>query len=102
MSTTTDIDPCPYCGTASGVQPAAGTSPRVKAWLCRACQTAWAVTVVNPQLHFDRLAATVEQLGVLRRLIRLADDAPGLSNEQLRARLLTLADRADCAVSGPR
>ncbi len=41
------------------------------------------VLVVNPQLHFDRLAATVKQLGVLRQVIKLAD-------------------RADCPVSGRR
>jgi ribosomal protein L37AE/L43A len=58
----TDIDPCPYCGTASGVQRITGTSLRVQAWSCTACQTKWAITTVNPQLYLDRLAATVEQL----------------------------------------
>jgi hypothetical protein len=50
--------------------------------------------VVNPQLHFDRLAATVEQLGVLRQVIALADQAPVLTDEQLRFRLLALAEHA--------
>lgn len=48
--------------------------------------------MVNPQLHFDRLAATVEQLGVLRQVITLADDAPTITNEQLLDRLLALAE----------
>jgi hypothetical protein len=42
-------------------------------------QTDWAITTVNPQPYFDCLAATVEQLGatrsVLRQVIMLADDA---------------------------
>jgi hypothetical protein len=41
-------------------------------------------------LYFDRLAATVEQLGVLRQVIALADDAPTITDQQLRARLLAL------------
>jgi hypothetical protein len=56
------------------------------------------VTTVNPspQPYFDRLAATVEQLGatrsVLRQVIVLAGDAATLSNEQLRERLAALAE----------
>jgi hypothetical protein len=63
-----------------------------------ACRTDWAITVVNPQPYFDRLAAIVEQLGatrsVLRQLIGLSGDAPRLTDEQLRNRLVMLADRA--------
>jgi hypothetical protein len=51
-------------------------------------QTDWAITIVNPQPYFDRPAATVEQLSatrsVLRQLIRLSGDVPGLTDEQLR------------------
>ncbi len=55
------------------------------------------MTTVNPspQPYFDRLAATVEQLGatrsVLRQVIALADDSATLSNE-LRDRLAVLAE----------
>lgn len=55
-------------------------------------------TTVNPQPYLDRLAATVEQLGtarsILRQLIALADDAPGLTDVQLRNQLLVLAECA--------
>ncbi len=56
------------------------------------------MTVVNPspQPFFDRLAATVEQLGatrsVLRQVIALAGDAATLSNEELWDRLAALAE----------
>jgi hypothetical protein len=88
---------CPYCGETSGVQ-STPAPPRVQAWTCTTCRTDWAITVVNPRLYFDRLAATVEQLGatrsVLRQLIRLSGDAPGLTDEQLRNQFIRLADRA--------
>jgi hypothetical protein len=91
---TTD-EACPYCGDTSGVAPTPGTSPRVKAWSCTLCRTDWAITVVNPQPYCDRLAATIEQLGaarsILREIVILAGDADGLSDEQLRTRLLALA-----------
>ncbi len=51
--------------------------------------------------YFDQLAATVEELGRLRwmlgQVVSLDDDAPGLTNAQLRDRLLSLADRARLA-----
>jgi hypothetical protein len=63
-----------------------------------ACRTDWAITTVNPQPYFDRLAATVEQLGatrsVLRQLITLVDDATTLPDKELRDRLVTVAVRA--------
>jgi hypothetical protein len=94
---TTD-ESCPYCGDTTGVAPTPGTSPRVQAWTCTACRTDWAITVVNPQPYFDRLAATVEQLSttrsVLRQVITMADDAATLPDKELRDRLLALADRA--------
>lgn len=98
---TTDIDPCPYCGTTSGVQPTSDTPPGVTAWSCTACQTDWAISSVSSRPYFEQLAATVEQLGVLWQVITLADDAPGLTDQQLRDRLLALADRA-VSVSGSR
>ncbi len=65
---------------------------------------AWAISPVNHgqrAAHFDRLAATVEQLGatpsVLRQMITLADDAATLTDAELRDRLLALADRARLA-----
>jgi hypothetical protein len=92
-----DVDPCPHCGGISGVQPITGTSPRVQAWSCAACDTNWATTTVNPR-YFDHLAATVEQLNtarsVLWQVITLADDADTLTDQELRARLLTLAKDA--------
>jgi ribosomal protein L37AE/L43A len=89
---------CPGCGDTTGAHPSPGISPRVKAWSCTACQTDWATTTVNPQPYFDRLAATVEQLGTtrsaLRTVITLTDDAATLPDQELRDRLLALADRA--------
>jgi ribosomal protein L37AE/L43A len=78
----TSIHPCPSCRTITGVRLITGTSPRVRAWSCTACRTNWAITVANPQSYFDRLTATVEQLGatrsVLRAVITLADDTATL------------------------
>ena len=97
---TTD-EACPYCGDTLGVAPTPGTSPRVKAWSCTLCRTDWAITVVNPQPYFDRLTATIEQLctrrSILRQVISLADDAGMLSDTELRARLVAVADRARLA-----
>ena len=98
-----ETEPCPYCRATSGVQ-STPAPPRVKAWTCTACRTDWAITAVNPRLYFDRLAATVEQLGatrsVLRQVISLADDVATLSDKELRDRLLALADKARLA-QGP-
>lgn len=89
---------CPSCGATTGVVRITGTS-REQSWLCK-CGTEWACTRVgpSPQPYFDRLAATVEELGatqsVLRAVIALADEVPKLTDVELRARLLALADRA--------
>jgi transposase-like protein len=86
---------CPYCGETSGVQ-STPAPPSVQAWSCTACRTDWAITVVNPQPYFDRLAATVELAvarSVLRQVITLADEVATLSDKELRDRLLALADR---------
>jgi hypothetical protein len=52
----------------------------------------------DPLAYFDQLTETVEELGrsrwTLRQVISLADDASGLTDAQLRDRLLALADRA--------
>jgi ribosomal protein L37AE/L43A len=93
---TPEAEVCPYCGATTGVQPMPAP-PRVQAWSCTACRTDWAITVVNPQPYFDRLAATAELAAarsVLRQVIALADDVAMLSDKELRDRLLMLADRA--------
>jgi len=100
--TGTGDEACPGCGDTTGVQPTPGASPKVQAWSCTACQTDWAITTANPQPPFvDQLAATVEQLGatrsVLRAVVILADDAPAITDQQLRDRLVALADRARLA-----
>lgn len=65
-------------------------------------RTRWAITVVNPQPYLDRLAATVEQLSAARSILRqveaLADDAPTITDQQLRDRLLPLAESILSAV----
>jgi hypothetical protein len=52
----------------------------------------------DPLAYLDQLTATVEELGRLRwilgQVITLADDAPGLTDAQLRDRLLALTDRS--------
>ena len=91
---TTDINPCPSCGTTTGVQSITGTFPRVRAWACAACRTKWAIAVVNPRPFLERISATVELAAarsVLREIIALADQVAGLTDEQLRVRLLALA-----------
>ncbi|HET9116484.1 MAG TPA: hypothetical protein VFN75_00125 [Pseudonocardiaceae bacterium] len=100
MTSTTAIDPCPYCGT-SGVQATPDTPSRVRAWSCPACRTDWAVSVVNPHLrnsYLVEMAAAVEEIGRLRRtlaqVITLADQAPALTDCELRNRLLALASTA--------
>ncbi|HEY3689306.1 MAG TPA: hypothetical protein VGL46_03265 [Pseudonocardiaceae bacterium] len=64
---------------------------------CARCGMNSAVTLVNRgqrPAYFDQLAATVEEIGrlqwLLRQVITLADDAPGLTDEQLRDRLAAL------------
>ena len=55
----------------------------------------------DPLVYFDQLTATVEELGrsrwMLGQVLSLADDAPGLTNVQLRDRLTMLADWARMA-----
>lgn len=83
----TNIDPCPYCGSITDVRPITSTPSKVWAWSCAACGTQWAVSVVNPRPYLDRLTAAV----LLRQMLVLADQAPSLQDDQLRARLAALA-----------
>jgi hypothetical protein len=94
-----DVNPCPSCGDTTSVQPTPGISPRVKAWSCAACRTDWAITVANPRPFLDHLTASVELAAarsVLRAVIALADEAPALTDDQVRARLVDLARTARC------
>jgi hypothetical protein len=82
----------------------AGTSPEVSAWSCAACGTQWAISNIRPQFSFARFAAAVQQLGcawsILREVIALVGEIPGLSEDQLRTRLVGLGDRASCLLEG--
>jgi hypothetical protein len=96
---TTNIDPCPYCGTSDGVQPQPAP-PTVQAWKC-ACGLDWAISVVNPHLrstHLADLAAAADEIARLRwklaQVIAVADQAPGLTDEQLRTRVVALTSDA--------
>ena len=93
VSSPAELDPCPYCGITTEVQSITGTSRESEAWSCSACQTNWAIAV-DPRLFLAHLAATVELAmarPVLREVITLANQAPGLADDQLRFRLLALA-----------
>jgi hypothetical protein len=76
------------------VQVITNTPRRVRAWSCAACKTRWAIAV-DPRVFPEHLAATVEPAAArsaLREIITLADQAPMLTDEQLRFRLRTLAE----------
>ncbi|MGH3693754.1 MAG: hypothetical protein ACRDRX_07140 [Pseudonocardiaceae bacterium] len=89
---------CPACGSATGVRPINGTSPKVRAWSCTACGLDWAISVVNPHLRTHHLAEAAEEIRrlswTLRQVVALADDAPTITDQQLRDRLLALAEHA--------
>jgi hypothetical protein len=88
--------PCPYCGTTSGVRQTSDTG-RIQAWSCDRCATDFAFTVPDSPTAalLGDLSAAVEEIGRLRwklaQVTALADDAVGLTGEQLRDRLLALA-----------
>jgi hypothetical protein len=86
---------CPYCRRTSGVQPITGISPKVQAWSC-VCGTNWAITSTPCPAYLVDLCAAVEEIGRLRwrpaQIVALADAAPTITNEQLRDRLLALAE----------
>jgi transposase-like protein len=91
---------CPGCDETDGVEQTTSTPRGVAAWTCTRCGMNWAVTLVNhgqrAAAYFEQLAATVEEIGRLRWLLRqvvtLADDAPTLTDDHLRARLASLAE----------
>jgi transposase-like protein len=97
--TVTDSDPggCPYCDATSGVTRVACDSPKVQAWWCSVCEGTWWFSVVNPRparSFLEQLTASVELTAArlaLREIITLADQAPTLTDEQLRFRLRALA-----------
>lgn len=99
--TGTPDEACPYCDTTTGVRQTSDTG-RVQAWACDCCATEWAFTVIRPDSHaavlLTDLETAAEEIGrllwTLRRVIALSDDAPGLTDEQLRTGLLVLAERA--------
>ncbi|HEX6405178.1 MAG TPA: hypothetical protein VF003_18795 [Pseudonocardiaceae bacterium] len=95
VTDSSDIDPwCPYCGSTVGVRLITSNPPKVQAWSCGACGTDWAVSVVNPRPYLNHLVAAVELAAarsVLRQIIALADEAPALTDDQLRAQLARLA-----------
>ncbi len=98
MTTATDptSEACPGCRQTEGVQLTSAT-PRVTAWTCT-CGLSWATSVVNQHLRPQypvSIAAALDEITRLRRIlaqiITLADDAPTLTDDQLRDRLITLA-----------
>ncbi|MGH3771569.1 MAG: hypothetical protein ACRDRW_09270 [Pseudonocardiaceae bacterium] len=86
---------CSGCVATTGVQRTTSVGEVVQAWSCAMCGMTWAITVVNPHLRAAYPAGAVEEIGRLRRALRqvitLADDAPTITDRQLRDRLLTLA-----------
>lgn len=91
---------CPGCGQVEGVEQTSST-PRVAAWKCTRCGMSWAISLVNPHLRHAYLAdlvAAAEEIRrrrwALRQVIALADDAPTITDDELRDRLLALADPA--------
>ena len=62
-------------------------------------------TTSDHLVYLDQLTATVEERGrsrwMLGQLITLADDAPALTDAQLRDRLLVLADRSQEGGTAP-
>ncbi|MGH3717640.1 MAG: hypothetical protein ACRDRI_02165 [Pseudonocardiaceae bacterium] len=91
---------CPGCGTTTGVLRTTGTTPTIRTWSCTTCGLNWVISTVNPHLRPTHLAdpAAAGEIGrlrhTLRQVITLADDAPTLTDQQLRDRLLTLASDA--------
>jgi hypothetical protein len=76
---------------ATGVTRVACDSPKVQAWSCAACGGRWWFSVVTPRHYLERLAGEV----VLRKVAALVEEAPGLSDGQLWARLITVLAALD-------
>lgn len=95
-ATTGHTSSCPFCNLASGLRRKAFIS-KVQEWPCAACGGHWWISMVSPRpawLFLDHLSGTVDLAAarsVLREIITLGDQATGLTDEQLRFRLLTLA-----------
>jgi hypothetical protein len=92
-----DLAPCPYCGGTNGVQQVTSTSPRAQGWSCGECGTDWWIGVINPRPYLDYLVGWVELAAarsMLRQVIALADEAPALPDDQLRARLASFTGTA--------
>lgn len=72
-------------------------SPNVQSWSCAECGTQWAVTEVNPHPYpfLRQLAEEVAERSLLRRVEELRAEAAGLSEGQLRARLIMLLAALD-------
>lgn len=92
---------CPCCGASDRTWQTADTG-RTQAWACERCRTNWAVCLVGPgsraAARLSEVGAATQEIrwlrGTLYQLIALADEAIGLSDHQLRARLLALAGGA--------
>ena len=84
------IDPC---SSGAGVRPGPGTTPKVQAWTSAGYGVRWAITVAGPRWwpgHLSKEAAVVRL--VLWGVVILAEQAPNLSDEQVRSRLVALGE----------
>ncbi|MGH3670899.1 MAG: hypothetical protein ACRDSH_09710 [Pseudonocardiaceae bacterium] len=87
---------CPYCDVVGSVRRVACKYPTLGAWSCAACGGEWWTSVVNPVNAFLRqLAEDVAARSLLRRVQALAEQAPGLSDGQVKARALSLLAELD-------
>jgi hypothetical protein len=89
--------PCAYRGTTTGVRQT-GDTGRIQAWACDHCNTDWPFTVPDSRAvaRLTDPGAAAQEIDRLRWLLRqlcsLADDAPTTADQQLRDRLLALAE----------
>lgn len=79
---------CPRCG-ADAALPPGHSEPARRSGQCRGQTCAHASFLAHLTASVELVAAR----SVLRHVIALADDAPTLTDKQLRARLLMLATR---------
>lgn len=92
---------CPGCEETGGIRWTGG-SRSVDAWACRWWDALGGVrgaaTHRRRPAYLTDLGAAAEELGrrgwLLEQIVALGDTAAELTDEQLRARLLALADRA--------
>lgn len=71
------VGPCPSCNATAGVRRDSGTAPSVQAWSC----ASWLD-------HLSENPAAVRS--VLRGVMGVAEQAPALTDKQLRSRLAAL------------